>query len=782
MVDLAASVWRDFVTDGVPASGPNKPLKTKIRAWGTWLEGIVTAFTSNGGLIYTSLAAMNADLAHAANSSAWVVGDATVANNGIYQKLGASGVGSWSRVADLPYSFIKASNAGAGSANALVATTAIPIPANDAATLIALNIYVNNTGAATVAFNGSAPLTIKTNNGNDVQANYLVAGAIVAGYVSGSTFRLISDVSSAADRAAAEAAAAAAAASASSINLPSPVANTFLQRNASNTAYVALPVPDTRLALAAPVYVADRTALKALDTTKDNVASLKESGREGVFKWTAGDFSTLIAADTREGVYVKANAIASTSGAWVRIYDGGLLPEWFFNIGDASYSSAVGAAFSLGYTLQKQVGLTRMYACSTQITIPGAFGSGSSKEFSLAVAGRGEGTGFYHDFDGALFNCVAVSPAVMRFVDFKVISRSAKTTAAATTFMFNNGLVKALFRTIRLGSDGTAGNEPQGLFDCGTTSTTDTIVFEDCHLEGIRGRGYGIANGSSIWFRGGRIIGRGTNPTSEVSVGVKLYGGNGGVWFSFIDIINLNIAVHVTATNGTTNREIFLNETAIDSSYIGLALEDASYVDWTGVWAASCAVANILLLGTFTGIFKGTGGTIFNGGAVTGAAGDGITINTAAQVDLTGVLIRNNAGRGVRCPATGPTKGNMTGCTIRDNNIGFDAGGTWAGTGNNIINNTTSNLTRNTANLTRFVAAESQGSGTYTTDTNGEFLVAHGLGIAPIFASAVYLGDVASEAAIVNFDATNLRIRVRNTTSNADVASASVSVMWHAVG
>ena len=238
MVDLAASVWRDFVTDGVPASGTNKPQKSKIRQWGAYIESIITAFTSNGGLIYSTLAAMNADLAHGANSSAWVIGDATVANNGIYQKLGASGTGSWTRVADLPYGYIKASNAGAGTANAIVATTAIPLPANDAATLIALNIFVNNIGAATVAFNGGSPLAIKTNNGNDVQANYLVAGAIVAGYVTAGTFRLISDVSSAADRAAAEAAAAAAAASASTINLPSPVASTALLRNAGNTAYI----------------------------------------------------------------------------------------------------------------------------------------------------------------------------------------------------------------------------------------------------------------------------------------------------------------------------------------------------------------------------------------------------------------------------------------------------------------------------------------------------------------------------------------------------------------
>jgi hypothetical protein len=182
--------------------------------WKTEVESVVNAFVSNGGLIYDTKASLDADLAHGANSSAWVIGDGTAANNGIYRKSGASGAGSWSRVADLPYSFIKAFDAGAGTANAIVATTPIPLPSADGSALISLNIFENNTGPATVSFNGGTALTIKTNSGADVLANYLVAGTIVAGYVSGSTFRLISDIGTAADRAAAEAAASAAAASA----------------------------------------------------------------------------------------------------------------------------------------------------------------------------------------------------------------------------------------------------------------------------------------------------------------------------------------------------------------------------------------------------------------------------------------------------------------------------------------------------------------------------------------------------------------------------------------
>jgi hypothetical protein len=63
-----------------------------------------------------------------------------------------------------------------------------------------------------------------------------------------------------------------------------------------------------------------RTALKALDTTIVTSALLTEVGREGVFVWKAGDYSARVTADTQEGVYVKANAIASSAGAWVRVY------------------------------------------------------------------------------------------------------------------------------------------------------------------------------------------------------------------------------------------------------------------------------------------------------------------------------------------------------------------------------------------------------------------------------------------------------------------------------
>ena len=66
-------------------------------------------------------------------------------------------------------------------------------------------------------------------------------------------------------------------------------------------------------------FVATRTDLKALDTTITTDAYLTEEGREGLFLWQTGNFSTQVTDDTTEEVYIKADAIATTAGAWVRV-------------------------------------------------------------------------------------------------------------------------------------------------------------------------------------------------------------------------------------------------------------------------------------------------------------------------------------------------------------------------------------------------------------------------------------------------------------------------------
>lgn len=112
-----------------------------------------------------------------------------------------------------------------------------------------------------------------------------------------------------------------------------------------------------------PVYVATRTALKALSTSNYTLAFVTESGTGGLFSFRSGDYSAEVTADTEEGVYVEATDTASTSGAWVREGDflaSGLKPEWFGADGtSANDHTGITKADALARTIGSFVSLER---------------------------------------------------------------------------------------------------------------------------------------------------------------------------------------------------------------------------------------------------------------------------------------------------------------------------------------------------------------------------------------------------------------------------------------
>ncbi len=78
------NAFRDFATDGVPASGMNDPSKATLRAAFKKLEAEMSSLGSNI-LRYQTKALMDADTARADGQLAYVYGDATDANNKVYQ-------------------------------------------------------------------------------------------------------------------------------------------------------------------------------------------------------------------------------------------------------------------------------------------------------------------------------------------------------------------------------------------------------------------------------------------------------------------------------------------------------------------------------------------------------------------------------------------------------------------------------------------------------------------------------------------------------------------------
>ena len=120
-------------------------------------------------------------------------------------------------------------------------------------------------------------------------------------------------------------------------------------------------------------FVASRTALKALDTTVHTVAFLMEAEREGRFLWRAGDYSSQITADTQEGVFIKATAVAASSGAWVRQYDGAVLPKWFGALNDAAATdsyTALACCIAVGVLIGSPIRFQGSHGIGTKLTIP----------------------------------------------------------------------------------------------------------------------------------------------------------------------------------------------------------------------------------------------------------------------------------------------------------------------------------------------------------------------------------------------------------------------------
>lgn len=96
ITDALGEAFRDYVTDGVPATGANKPSKAEIRSVGSLIEAAIgTAVLGSVGVSKDTRAHLNADLVHAADTIALVYADGTDANNDLYVKVGASGSGSW---------------------------------------------------------------------------------------------------------------------------------------------------------------------------------------------------------------------------------------------------------------------------------------------------------------------------------------------------------------------------------------------------------------------------------------------------------------------------------------------------------------------------------------------------------------------------------------------------------------------------------------------------------------------------------------------------------------
>lgn len=249
------------------------------------------------------------------------------------------------------------------------------------------------------------------------------------------------------------------------------------------------------------------------------------------------------------------------------------------------------------------------------------------------------------------------------------------------------------------------GNHSSGDF----VGPSDTVYISDCVFWAVKKTGIRIGPGSRIFIQHCTVTGDRTSGSKAVHV----TGGNGGVEISDCDFDAPEVGIHVTdegyKNQGVnpvnpylvgSNREIFQSHVTLDSCAYGLLIEDASYNDVVGIWAASCLRANIQV-NSGSPILTIVGGTIYNAGV--GGPQDeelgahGLVVNSGS-FSITSVRVRNNKsalnllGKGIWVPNFGVTNYTITGCEFEENYEALNLDGeNFTVTGNVFANNVAPN-------------------------------------------------------------------------------------------
>lgn len=121
-----------------------------------------------------------------------------------------------------------------------------------------------------------------------------------------------------------------------------------------------------------------RAAIKALNTGTVKTAYLNEVGREGLWQWTSGNFAALATADTTEAICFAANGVATSLGAWLRVFDDRMNFEWFGAVGDGATDNKDAWAASIALTVYTRVPLsipTKRFRITEGTTVSGTSSS-----------------------------------------------------------------------------------------------------------------------------------------------------------------------------------------------------------------------------------------------------------------------------------------------------------------------------------------------------------------------------------------------------------------------
>lgn len=139
--------------------------------------------------------------------------------------------------------------------------------------------------------------------------NLIGSGTTIAGLLSSVSAYAIAAAASAADAAISATSASTSATNAGNSATAAAGSATSANNSAIAAAAAAASIPST--------FPASLVAFKAVDATSHTIAYFDGS----IWDWTLGDHTTRLAADTVGGIFVKANAVLATVGAWRRRFE-----------------------------------------------------------------------------------------------------------------------------------------------------------------------------------------------------------------------------------------------------------------------------------------------------------------------------------------------------------------------------------------------------------------------------------------------------------------------------
>lgn len=207
IMNQVANVYRDG-----PTGSPTHPDKTAIRSLFRRIDGVLEAVIDGSASVQGAWDASAGTFPGGGTAETGDVWFTSVAGtvNGVFFGIGDRVVAlvdnastttyaaNWIRMAAALEALIPMTNVGAGTANAIVATTDRTIPPTDGSALIALPLTHTNTSEdVTVTLNGGTPLEIRMASGAKPLVGSLRVGASVHGYITGggTVLRLIQEYS-----------------------------------------------------------------------------------------------------------------------------------------------------------------------------------------------------------------------------------------------------------------------------------------------------------------------------------------------------------------------------------------------------------------------------------------------------------------------------------------------------------------------------------------------------------------------------------------------------------